>query len=213
MKKGFLLLLTLSSFLQAIYSQAYESTIQFDKKKQAAIAIDYTYPPEAVENAIIRKMERLGYKVKEEKGFLNKDKGFLVFKNAYITDISKDRMDYIVKVERKSRKASDESELYMIMMKSDVNMMGRLSAFDIGMAKSFLNDLVPDIEVEDLELQIKDQEEIVSKAEKKLKGLQEEKQALDKKFTENLKSQDETVRDIDAQRESLEKLKDKRKRN
>jgi len=213
MKKFILFFIASISFLQAVTAQAYESTIQFDKKKQPAIAIDYPYPPEAVENAIIRKMERLGYKAREEKGFLNKDKGFLVFKNAYITDISKDRMDYVVKVERKSRKASDESELYMVMMKSDENMLGRLSAFDIGKAKSFLNDMVPDIEVENLELQIKDQEETVAKAEKKLKGLQEEKLALDKKFTENLQSQDETTKDIEAQKQSLEKLRERRKKN
>jgi hypothetical protein len=213
MRKVIVLFIVSLAFIKAITGQAYESSIQFDKKKQAAIAIDYSYPPEAVENAVIRKMERLGYKAKEEKGFLNKDRGFLVFKNAYVTDISKDRMDYIVKVDRKSRKENDESELYMIMMKSDENMMAHLTAFDIGKAKSFLNDLVPDIEVEDLELQIRDQEETVAKAEKKLKGLQDEKLALDKKLAENLKSQDETVKDIDTQRESLEKLKEKRKKN
>jgi len=55
-----------------------------------------------VENAFVKRMEKLGYKAKEEKGILNRDKGFLVFKNAYVTDISKDRLDYIIKVERKS---------------------------------------------------------------------------------------------------------------
>ncbi len=213
MRKIALFFIATFCFLHSVSAQAYESSIQFDKKKQSSIAIEYSYPQEAVENAVIRKMERLGYKVKEEKGFLNKDRGFLVFKNAYITDISKDRMDYIIKVDRKSRKASDESELNMIMMKNAENAMGRLSAFDIGKAKSFLNDLVPDIEAENLELQIKDQEETVAKAEKKLKGLQDEKLALDKKFTENLNSQDETIKDIDAQRQSLERLKEKRKKN
>jgi hypothetical protein len=208
-----LLFIVSVAFLQTVVAQAYESSIQFDKKKQASIAIEYSYPPEAVENAIIRKMERLGYKVKEEKGFLNKDRGFLVFRNAYITDISKDRMDYIIKVDRKSRKASDESELNMIIMKSDENAMGRLSAFDIGKAKSFLNEMLPDIEAENLELQIKDQEETVAKAEKKLKSLQDEKLALDKKFADNLNAQDQTVKDIDAQKESLERLKEKRKKN
>lgn len=213
MKKFTLLFIAALAFLQGMNAQAYESTIQFDKKKQVAIAIDYSYPPEAVENAFIKKMERLGFKVKEEKGFLNKDKGFLVFKNAYITDISNDRLDYLVKVERKSRKESDESELHMVMMKNDENAMGKLSAFDIGRAKSFLNELIPDIEVANLELQIRDQEEAVTKAEKKLKKLQEDKLELDKKFEENIKSQDETVKDIETQRENLEKLKERRRKN
>ncbi|MEO7924068.1 MAG: hypothetical protein ABIR30_10335 [Chitinophagaceae bacterium] len=213
MRKLALFFVVLLGLLPRLSAQAYESTVQFDKKKQPAIAIDYSYPPEAVENAIIKKMERLGYKGKEEKGFLNKDKGFLLFKNAYITDISKDRLDYIVKVERKSRKASDESELYMIMMKNDENALGKLSAFDIGKAKSFLNELIPDIEEAHLEIQIRDQEDAVTKSEKKLKGLQEDKLELDKKYEANLKSQEETVKDIEEQKKNLDTLRARRKRS
>ena len=213
MRKLVLLLVVVFSSLPRLSAQAYESTIQFDKKKQPAIAIDYSYPPEAVENAIIKKMERLGYKAKEEKGFLNKDKGFLLFKNAYITDISKDRLDYVIKVERKSRKESDESELYMILMKNEENALGKLSAFDIGKAKIFLNDLVPDIEEAHLEIQIRDQEESIAKAEKKLKGLQDDKLDLDKKYEANLKSQEETTKDIFDQKKNLDTLRAKRKRS
>ncbi len=49
-----LLLISTNSF-----TQAYEGTTEYDKKKQAAFAIDYNYPEEAVENAIIKKMENL----------------------------------------------------------------------------------------------------------------------------------------------------------
>ena len=200
--------LTISFFAAA---QAYEGSIQYDKKKQAAIAIDYSYPPEAVENAIIKRMERIGYKGKEEKGFLNKDKGFLVFKNAYVTDISKERMDYVIKVERKSRKASDESELYMIMMKGDDNVLGKMSAYSVRNAKLFLNEMLPDIEAAYLELQIKDQEETVAKAEKKLQGLKDDQASLEKKLQENRTAQETTQKDIEAQRQALGTLIGNRK--
>ena len=96
----------------SVLGQSYEGTIQYDKKKQTAFIIEYVYPPEAVQNAFVQKMENAGFKAKEEKGILNKDKGFLVFKNAYVTDISEERMDYIIKVERKSRKESDEAVFF-----------------------------------------------------------------------------------------------------
>lgn len=173
--------------------------------------IDYIYPPEAVENAFVQKMEKLGYKPKEEKGLLNKDRGFLVFKNAYVTDISSDRMDYVIKVERKSRKESDESILYVVMMKDDVNVLDKLDAYDVGRSKSFLNNMLPDIETANLELQIKAQEEIVAKAEKKLAGLQKDKEELEKKLADNVKDQENTEKDIELQKQNLETLRIKRK--
>jgi hypothetical protein len=213
MKKFHLALLIVLSLPFLSMAQAYEENVQYDKKKQPAIVIEYAYPAQAVENAFIQRMEKLGYKAKEEKGILNRDKGFLVFKNAYVTDISKDRIDYIVKVERKSRKESDESVLYMIMQKDGSNAMAKMEAFDIGQAKTYLNNMLPDIEAAHLELQIKDQEEVVAKAEKKLKGLQDDKIALEKKLSENAKSQEDTIKDIENQKTSLETLRGKRKKN
>jgi hypothetical protein len=213
MKKFHLALLIVLSLPFLSTAQAYEENVQYDKKKQPAIVIEYAYPAQAVENAFVQRMEKLGYKAKEEKGILNRDKGFLVFKNAYVTDISKDRIDYIVKVERKSRKESDESVLYMIMQKDGTNAMAKMEAFDIGQAKTYLNNMLPDIEAAHLELQIKDQEEVVAKAEKKLKGLQDDKIALEKKLTENAKSQEDTIKDIENQKTSLEALRGKRKKN
>ncbi len=212
MKKINFLLMSLAITISAL-SQAYEGTISYDKKKQAAIAIDYSYPAQAVENAIVKRLEKLGYRAKEEKGILNRDKGFLVFKNAYITDISKDKLDYIIKVERKSRKESDEAILYLIIQKDGTNALGKLESYDIGSAKSYLNNMLPDIEGANLELQIKAQEEVVVKAEKKLKVLQDDKIELERKLTENAKSQDDTIKDIEAQKLSLETLRGKRKKN
>lgn len=213
MNKIYLLLAAILFAGMASFSQAYESSITYDKKKQQGIAIDYPYPPEAVENAIVQKLAKMGYKAKEEKGILNKDKGFLVFKNVYIDDISKDRMDYIVKVERKSRKASDEAVLYMIMMKGGQNAIVSMESYDVGRAKAFLNDMLPDIEAANLELDIKKQEDVVSKAEKKLSGLQKDQRELEEKLSTNIKNQEETEKDIETQKQNLELLRGKRKKD
>jgi len=211
MKKAFLFFWILTFMAVASFAQAYEASIQYDKKKQQAIAIDYSYPKEAVENAITQKLSGMGYKAKEEKGILNRDKGFLVYKNAYITAISSERMDYLIKVERKSRKESDEAVLYMVMMNGDNNALGAMDAAGVGNAKSFLNNMLPEIEAANLELQIKAQEETVAKAEKKLRELKDDQASLEKKLQQNKTDQENTQKDIESQKQALGVLVGKRK--
>lgn len=193
------------------FAQAYEASIQYDKKKQQAIAIDYSYPQEAVENAIVQKLAKMGYKAKEEKGILNRDKGFLVYKNAYITSISSERMDLMIKAERKSRKESDETVLYMIMMNGDKNTLSILDAAGVNNAKSFLNEMLPDVEAANLELQIKAQEETVAKSEKRLRDLKDEQSNLERKLQDNKVNQENTQKDIEGQKQALGVLVGKRK--
>lgn len=211
MKRNMFTLLLVVGFVTMASAQAYEGTIQYNKKKQQAVMIDYGFAPEAVENAFVQKMAKLGYKPKEEKGILNKDKGFLVFKNSYVTDISSERMDYIVKVERKSRKEKDEAVLYVILSKDDKNLMDALSPEDIGRAKSYLNNLLPDVEAASLELEIKAQEETIAKAEKKLRDLRDDQASLEKKLADNKTEQENTQKDIENQKQSLGVLIGKRK--
>jgi hypothetical protein len=213
MKQIFLLLISAITINISAWSQAYEDNIQYDKKKQQAIVIDYSYPADAVQNAIVQKLGKMGYKPKEEKGILNRDKGFMIFKNAYVTDISNDKMDFIIKVERKSRKESDESTLYLIMNKNGENALLKMQPDDINRAKSFLNDMLPEVEAADLEIRIKDQQETVARAEKKLSNLRDDQISLEKKMSENKSDQEATQKDIEAQKQALGVLMGKRKSN
>jgi hypothetical protein len=198
-------------FSLPVFSQAYESSIDYDKKKQPAVTIDYPYSQEAVENAIVQKIEKMGHKSKTEKGLFNKDKGFIVFKDAYITDISADRMDYIVKVERKSRKEKDETTLYLILAKNGENAWTTLDAEGVRKAKAFLNGLQPEIEDANLELQIKDQEDNVTKSEKKFKDMTDEKASLEKKLKKLGEDIEKQQKDIENGRISLDGMKSKRR--
>ncbi|HET9744858.1 MAG TPA: hypothetical protein VFP97_04035 [Chitinophagaceae bacterium] len=210
------LILIAASFV--IKAQAYEDKIEYNKEKQACIVMEYNFPPLAVENAIVAKMNKLGYKGREEKGMFNKDKGFRVYKDAMIGDISPARYNYIINVDRKSRKDADDAVLYFIIMKDDGNALSRLNTEELGNAKSFLYNLLPDIEAENLELQITAQEEVVGKAEKKLKSLQDDKDDMEKRvkklqddIKQNEKDQEKQTSEIDNQRKALEALKAKRK--
>ncbi|HEX6193463.1 MAG TPA: hypothetical protein VFZ42_13915 [Chitinophagaceae bacterium] len=211
MKK--ILLPVLLAFLcpNLLLAQAHEGNVEYDKKKQPAFIIDYAYPPEAVENALFQKLEKLGYRGKEEKGVFNKDKGFRIFKGAYITEISDKSLDFIIKIEPKSRKENDAATLYMIINKDGQNAMGGFDSDDKKKAKEFLNELLPHVESAHLELQIKEQEETVGKSEKKLKALQDEKKLLEEK----LKKLDEDIllneQEVGTLKQALDTLKSRRK--
>lgn len=205
-----LIILSLSAAI--VSAQAYEGKAEYDKKKQEAFVIQYHYSPDAVEMAVTQKMEKLGYRAKEEKGIFNKDRGALVYKNAYIKAISKEKLDYIIQIERKSRKENDESFLYLIILKDDgSNAEATFDAADTRAAEDFLNDLQPDVEAANLEIQIKGQEDIVAKAEKKLRGLQDDKVELEQKLEDNKRNQEDTQKDIENQKQLLDNLKLKRK--
>ena len=127
-------------------------------------------------------------------------------------------MDYIIKVDRKSRKEKDETTLYLIMNKGDANALTEMDAMGVGKAKSFLNNLLPEIEEADLELQIKAQDETVVKSEKKYKSLQDDQQSLEKKIKglqadleKNIKDQENQQKEIENQKTALELLRGKRK--
>jgi len=194
-------------------AQAYEGMVEFDKKKQDAFMIDYSYSPEAVEDAIVKKMEKLGYKPKEEKGLFNKDKGFKVFKGAFVTEASAERLDYIIKVDPKSKKNKDESVLSLILLKDGGNAKAGFGVNEVEQVKEFLRNLRPNIEAADLEIQIRNQEEAIAKAEKKMKSLKAEKEELEKKLADNIADQESTQKDIDNQKVTLEILRDKRKKD
>lgn len=217
MRKSILSLIFLPvTFL--LKAQAFEDKIEYNKEKQACIVMEYDFPPQAVENAIVAKMNKLGYKGKEEKGMFNKDKGFKVYKDAMVADISPSRYDFIINIDRKSRKESDAAVLYFLIMKDNSNALSRLNTEELGNAKVFLTNLLPDIEAANLELQITAQEDVVVKAEKRLKNLQTDKDDMEKKIKKlqddiktNEKDQEKQNTEIENQRKALDALKAKRK--
>jgi len=192
-------------------SQSYEGTVGYQKKDEKAIIIEFPYPASVVEDAIIDKMEKLGFKKKESKGFL-------VYKNAVLPDISSEPADYMIKVERKSRKDRDESVVYLLVNRNEENIIARSDALVNSNAKTFLNRLAPDVDAFNLEVQIKDQENTVSKAVKKLKDLQDDQESMEKKIKklqddlkENAKDQQDQQKEIEKQKQALESLRAKRK--
>lgn len=201
-------------------AQAYEGKVEYDKKDQRCLVMEYSFPPLAVENGFILKMEKLGYKGKEEKGMFNKDRGFRVFKGARIDEISDTRMDYIINVNQKSRREEDEAVLYLIISRNGENVMTELNTEEMGKAKAFLYNILPEIEAANLEIQILEQEEIVSKAEKKLRTLKDNREDIEKKIKnlqddlkDNEKDQEDQVKEIENLKKVLDSMRAKRKKD
>lgn len=202
-----LLMLALSLTAEA---QVYEATAEFDKKKYPAFLAEYTYQVPAVENAIMKRFSKLGYRPRAEKGIFNKDKGYQVFAGSIMPDITEGQADFMIKVENRSRKGKDISLLTLIIMQGGEALGRSVSASRAEKVKSYLSDMIPDIEAENLELDIKAQEEAIMKAEKKLQGLKTDEKDLEKKLETNRRSQKDTESEIKAKQEGLEALKAKR---
>jgi hypothetical protein len=218
MRKPAVFFLACFAVMASARPQAFKGTVDYDKKKHACIIAEYSFVPQATEGAFLQKMEKLGFRSREEKGLFNKDKGFRVFKSAIVADISSSSMDYIVKVERKSRREKEESVLFLVILKSGNNVVAAGDHEVINNARAFLDNLLPDVEAFNLELQIKDKEDEVVKTEKKLKGLQDDRESLEKKIRnlqddliKNEKDQEKTRNEIETLKKALESLKSNRK--
>ena len=108
--------------------------------------------------------------------------------------------------------------MYFLINRDGDNALSKLNSGELGKAKSFLYNLLPDIEAANLELKISGQEEILSKAEKKMKTLQDDKEDMEKKIQklqddlkENEKEQEKQKEEVENQKKILENLRDKRK--
>jgi hypothetical protein len=208
--KSVLLLLICSFLVSFSWAQPYEGKVEYDKKRQDAFLCDYAATPEAVDLAIVKYFQNLGYKPVEEKGFLNKDKGFKIFKDAFVNDLNSEKYDYLVKVEARAKKTTESATLSFVMMKGATNQKTAMNEDEIKKVKRFLSSLEPSVQREYLELQIKAQEEQVSKSQKKLSTLKAEQIELEKKLQTNFATQQDTEKEISAKQTALEVLKAKR---
>jgi hypothetical protein len=211
MKKIFTLFIAAFTIQFALAQAAYEGKVEYGKKDQETFAIEFPYSPKVVEDALLEKMAAMGFKAKESKGFRN-------FKNTILSKISAESMDYIFRVERKSRKEKDDAVVYMLIYKADANIVPVMDGTVKDAAKAFLNDMIPYITAYNLEVQIKEQDDVIAKAIKKqgnleddLSDLEKKKKKLEENIEQNKKDQEKQKAEIEKQRQVLDAMKMKRK--
>ena len=202
----YFLMIMMAITLQNSYGQVYESKIDYNKTSQAAVVAEYKYSEEIVQKTLRDKLERMGYKIRNTRGFL-------VITNAVISSISSNPMDYAFKVERKSKREKDIALLSVIVNENEVN----ATADNSEKLKSFLSELIPSIEATNVDFMVNEQYAAVVKSQKKLKNLQGDQNSLERKvrnlqddLKRNAKDQDEMQKEITKQQELLDGLKAKR---
>jgi hypothetical protein len=201
-------------FSATVFSQtASEGKVEHTKGNKAVALIELPYPEDEVDQMLSDEMASRGVKG-------DKAKGFQVYRNVRLHDKDEDLNDMHFKVERKSRKEKDITMVYLLIGKPSEN-VGLRSATDyhkIEEAKAFLNTLVPRMEAHHLEVQIREQEALVIKAEKKFQSLVEDSvsyvdkiKSLEQKMDTNRTDRASQDVEVKKQRQTLEAMRSRRK--
>lgn len=196
----------------AVFAQAKLATADYQKTMQPAVEVEIPFPEKTVLKAIDDTLQKMGYKGKETKGYV-------VYKGVKMPQLGTESYDLYFKTDRKSKQQKDVTILTMMISSGFDKFIGETTdAPVINNAKSFLNKQTDMVVAYDLEQQIKDQEESTKKADKKLSGLVEDAESLQKKKTkldndiaENLKQQETQKAEAEKQKQILVTLKGKRK--
>jgi hypothetical protein len=142
-----------------------------------------------------------------------------MYSGVKLAELGPDAYDLYFMVDRKSRKEKEIAVVTMLVSKGlDAFVTESTDATVMSNAKTFVNNLMPNVVAYDLELQIVDQEDVVKKNEKKginlvddAAGLQKDKIKLEKKIDDNIKDQASQKAEIEKQKLILETLRGKRK--
>lgn len=211
MKQLFLSVVVTIIALSAI-GQARTATAEYNKTVQPAIEIEIPFEEKTVMKSMVEKMEKKGYRGKE-----NKD--YMVFKGVTMSELGNGTYDIYFKAERKSRKEKEISILVMLISIGYEKFLGETDdATLFNNARDFLNKHTESAVAYDLELQVKEQTETTEKAAKKYNNAVEDgedlvkkKEKIEKEIEENKQKQAELKTESEKQVQILETLKAKRK--
>jgi hypothetical protein len=211
MKQIFTFIVSLG-FCAASMAQAHTETVKYQKIDRQAVVNDMPFPEKTVRNAIDNKMEQLGYKGKESKGFV-------VYQSVKLAELGKESYDLYFMADKKSRKDKDNSILTLMISKGfEAFVADSTDAALISNAKEYLNNIKTTIGAYDLEQQIITQEDAIKKADKKYNNtvedgvsLEKKKKNIEKDIEDNKKDQAAQQAEIEKQKQILETLRGKRK--
>jgi hypothetical protein len=197
-----------------VYGQAKEGTVEYEKTQQPAAVIELPYSPNVVEAAMN------DYLIKKGRSRANDIKGFSTFRNTQLSPTDSMNADLYFKVERKSKKEKEITNVSLLLYphNKDFAVTVKETHLNMEQAKDYLDQLVPAIEAYNLELQIKEQNDRVIKAESKYKNLVEngndlnkDKINIEQKIVNNKDDQARQTVELAKQKQALALLVDQRK--
>jgi hypothetical protein len=207
-----ILALVLSFNLQA-QPKAHEGSTDFQKTSQPAAIIDLPYAEATVEKAIDEYMSKKGVRGADSRDFK-------VYRGYKMRSSHDHNSDLYFKAERKSRRDKDMCTLYLVIGRNGEDVKTRTDGGKASLdgATDLLDDMVATIEAYSLELQIKDQEELLKKNQKKFDNLVEDSvdyvkkmKGLQDKLDQNRKDRDGQQTELKKQNDILDVLRGKRK--
>lgn len=198
--------------LSSVTAQSTTATVEYLKINRQAVVNDVPFPEKTIKDAIDNKMQQMGYKGKESKGFM-------VYKGVRLPELGSESYDLYFMADKISRKNKDNSTLTMLISKGFDNFASDSTDGSlIKNAKTYLDSIRNMIAAYDLELQVTAQEDVVKKADKKFTNLVDEGESLEKKrkniekdIADNKKDQENQKAEIEKQKQILETLRGKRK--
>ena len=194
-----------------VNAQSLTGITSFNKSPQSSLIYDLPYSDEAVANGIENKMIPFGKP--------KRMKGFLMYKNVRIPEISNDALTIYFGADKKSNKDNSNAVLTMLL----ANEANRFYTIEenkelFSKAAIYLNTFEPAIAAASLELQIKEQDELIKKTDRKLKNLRDDKidfenqkKKLESKIEQNNNDITKQEQEVTKQKELLDSLIKNRK--
>lgn len=189
-------------------SSATLGKIDYQKGQKQVAIVELPYQPEIVEGALKNKLQTA--LVKEERL-----KGMQVFKGARLTPSDGQVVDMYFRVEKRGGKESNQSVVYLMLGRPNENVALRTAddAYRLNDARDFLNDLSPVVAAYDLDVKIKNQEDLIKKSEKSIKGLSDDQKIYEKrikdledKLAQNRRDQESQTAELAKQKEAYNSL-------
>lgn len=213
--KSIFLLLCMLFIAVLVVGQAKDGMVKFQRIQQPAAVIELPYAPDIVSAAMNDYLSKKG----KLKG--NDLKGFTTYRNTQpLQNNDVANADLYFRVQRKDNQEKGTSTVSLLLTapKEGNTNADNVHYLNMEQAKTFLNELTPAIEAYNLEQQIKDQNEMVIKAESKFKrliddgtDLESKRVSIEKKQQENKVEQQTQTTEVETQKQKLAVLVSQRK--
>lgn len=207
-----MVLVTVITLSTPVFSQSGETKIEYQKSDKIAAIIELPYTASVVEDAISDYMEKKG-------GKSDRYKSFDIYRNTRLDDKDPEIVDVHYKVDRKVVKDHETAVVYLLLARPGENVGARATddRFKVTESKELLNTMAPFIDAYNLDVQIKLQEEVVKKSEKKLLNLKDDQYDLEKKLknlqdkiAQNKNDQLLQTEDLNRQRDALNAIQNRK---
>ncbi len=210
--KNMMLLIVAAVSCSTSFAQARLATAEYQKTNQPAVAADIPFTEKTVNKAIEDQLQKLGYRGKDTKGYVT-------YKGVHLPALGPDSYDLYFKTDRKSKKEKDATTVTLMISNGYEKFIGDTTNSQvITNAKNYLDSLTAKVAAYDLEQQIADQDGLAKKSSKKLAGIIDDGQSLQKKkakleneISNNLKDQESQKIAADKEQQILQTLMGKRK--